>query len=162
MGSWVGKEFARAVAHGVAQSYIYVFSSAIKGEDVSLSNFAITFATAGIASAASSGLKLVGAAVSTNAVNQFANSLGGQMAFGGIIGGLTESAMGGNFFHGFATGAIVSGLNHGMHDLADGPPSKDPTLDDAIDNYKKGGGDMEVDASKVDLHDVYKGLQYLA
>ncbi len=88
----------------------------LKGQDFTLSNFAVSFATGSLSSLASSGLGAIGSKV--NAVGKFSNSLVGNMAFGGLVGGTTSAAMGGNFWEGFATGAIVSGLNHGLHTLA--------------------------------------------
>ncbi len=47
------------------------------------------------------------------------NSLVGSMAFGGFTGGVTSVAMGESFWQGFATGAIVGGLNNGLHSVAE-------------------------------------------
>lgn len=43
------------------------------------------------------------------------------MAFGGFTGGVTSVAMGESFWQGFATGAIVGGLNNGLHKMVEPP-----------------------------------------
>lgn len=49
-----------------------------------------------------------------------------QIASGGLSGGLVSELTGGNFIEGFATGLIVSGLNHALHRIGNEGYSEDP------------------------------------
>ena len=57
------------------------------------------------------GAVLSAAGANTNDITRAAITIAG----GGAVGGITESAMGGNFWNGFKTGLIVAGLNHAAH-----------------------------------------------
>ncbi|KRD57943.1 hypothetical protein ASE40_16485 [Flavobacterium sp. Root935] len=64
-----------------------------------------------------------------------ANNTIGMIAFGTVSGGLGAAITGGNFWQGAATGLVVSGLNHAMHQIDPPGVERKPLTDFLYDSW---------------------------
>jgi RHS repeat-associated protein len=102
----IGMEAARAFAHGTSAAVFGGIGASMSGNGAGY-NPLVAFATGAIASGAGSVFGHYG--------GSFAQTMGGQMALGAVVGGGVNVALGGNFWEGAVIGAITAGLNHGLH-----------------------------------------------
>jgi hypothetical protein len=96
----LGNELLRAGAHGLANGII---------SDMSGGSFLAGFASGAFGSA--------GGSLFQGVAGEAASSFAGTVGSSALLGGLGSSLMGGDFWQGAATGAMVGALNHGAHSM---------------------------------------------
>lgn len=109
-----GQILLGAYMHGFTQGVM----GALQGGD-----FGMSALTGVFSSFAGSGFSAAGAKAKD--ITRAAITIAG----GGVVGGLTESAMGGNFWNGLKTGLIVAGLNHAADAIGKPKIYKSPVQD---------------------------------
>lgn len=76
----------------------------------------------------------------------------GLVSFGTVMGGAGSLLAGGNFWEGAVTGLVVSGLNHGIHEMEMADMEK--SFDKEVDNAYRANADSSAPATNATLSDV--------
>ncbi|TAF72005.1 MAG: RHS repeat-associated core domain-containing protein [Bacteroidetes bacterium] len=133
----LGTKVTQVLAMGFLNAALGTWAKGISGQDVTLSDFGISFASGLVSGLAGVGL---GEVKSTGLIGNIArglnNSLGGQMAFGGLMGGGTSALLGGDFWEGFATGAVLAGMGKLANDLATRAEARAQANQQRINDYE--------------------------
>lgn len=110
--STIGNFFVRAGVQAVAHGTFQGGMTAISG-----GKFWSGFAAGALSSIAASAWSGGGTGEWQGIGGKLADSGAGMIAFGTVAGGVGAQLTGGNFWQGAATGLVVSGLNHAMHQM---------------------------------------------